>query len=265
MEIPEFDTIRTIEEINFNQSGQQLSYKQYMGALSATAQRVDKSKIIRETRPRRSARNVYLHDIDEHDDVFIDAEEILDNYEYNSDYNTENNYDINTTIFEISKVSSNPKACLPSQVWYGLSPTGRRTWDTLTDEDKIALIGNLTDCKQNYQQRKPPFSKARNTPSLQENYFPKPITTQQANVHESSLSDMERFQDAFHAFCTNNTEINETDMNISDRQSNDPEELHAFMAQKPPKKIKNIYDRQKKSPGNISRLLSPPQLNSDTI
>ena len=65
MESPEFDAIRVTEEINFNQSGQRLDYKQYVGALISTAQRVDKFKIIRATRPRRSPQNVYLHDIDE--------------------------------------------------------------------------------------------------------------------------------------------------------------------------------------------------------
>ena len=42
MESPEFDAIRVTQEINFNQSGQCLDHKQYVGALIGTAQHVDK-------------------------------------------------------------------------------------------------------------------------------------------------------------------------------------------------------------------------------
>ena len=68
---------------------------------------------------------MYLHNIDENGDVYLDTEEILSNYNNTYNYNNENNYDINTTVFEISKASSNPKAYLPPQAWFGLSPGGR--------------------------------------------------------------------------------------------------------------------------------------------
>ena len=139
MEVPEFDSIRTTEEINFNQTGNRLTYKQYVGALTATAQRVDKSKTLLATRPRRSPRNVYLHDIDDNEDVYLDAED--DN---SNNHSNEHNYDINTTVFEISKASSNPKARLPPQAWFGLSSEGKCTWDNLNDRDKASLIESLT-------------------------------------------------------------------------------------------------------------------------
>ena len=56
---------------------------------------------------------MYLHDIDEQEDVFLDAEEILNDYDDSNTYSLDNSYDINTTVFEISKASTNPKACLP--------------------------------------------------------------------------------------------------------------------------------------------------------
>ena len=65
---------------------------------------------------------MYLHDIDENGDVYLDAQEILNDYNNSYNHSNENNYDINTTVFEISKASSSPQACLPSQTWYGLSP-----------------------------------------------------------------------------------------------------------------------------------------------
>ena len=97
-----------------------------------------------------------MHDIDENEDVYLDAEEILHDYDNGNNYSNKNNYDINTTVFEISKASSNPNARLPPQAWFGLSPGGRRTWDNLTDEDKAALIGNLTNRTQQSQQKRLP-------------------------------------------------------------------------------------------------------------
>ena len=146
---------------------------------------------------------------------------------------------------------------LPSQTWYDLSPAGRRTWDTLTEEDKSVLIGNLTNCTQKFQQKQPA---TRNPALYQPKYLPTPTPTRKANVHESGMSDMERFQAAFHAFCMNNRDINKTNIDTSAIGDNDPEELHAFMAQKAPKKTNA---QQHKSPGNINRLLSPPRLNKD--
>ena len=49
MQVLEFDAIRTTEEINFNQNGKRLTYLQYVAALTATAQWVDKFKILRAT------------------------------------------------------------------------------------------------------------------------------------------------------------------------------------------------------------------------
>ena len=156
MQVPEFDAIRTTEEINFNQS-----YKQYVGVLTTTAQRVDKSRVLRATRPRRSPRNVYLHDIDEQEDVFLDAEEILSDYEDSNKYSSETNYDINTTVLEISKASTNPKAHLPPKAWYSLSNEGKRTWDNLSDRDKASLIENLTMPQKNTRSQSSPMAKAK--------------------------------------------------------------------------------------------------------
>ena len=277
MESPEFDAIRVAEEINFNQSGQHLDYKQYVGALIGTAKRVDKYKIVRATRPCCSPQNVYLHDIDEEGDVFLDAEEIFSDYEDSNVYNYDNKYDINTTVFAILKASSNPKARLPPQAWYGLSPARKGTWDDLSEKDKMALIGNLTGHQQSNAQRKPPSSPTRRpfspyaqSPSASNTSSfpisrrpPAPNITQPVNVHRSIPSDMEHFEAAFHAFCMGNWEVNNTEVNVSDIIDSDPEELHAYMAQKPPKRTGNHENMQKKSPGNINRLLSPPRPNGD--
>ena len=78
---------------------------------------------------------------------------------------------------------------------------------------------------------------------------------------------MERFQAVFHAFCVQHREANKTDIDTSVVADDDPEELHAFMAQKAPKKSADQQhistDQQHKSPGNINRLLSPPRHNND--
>ena len=166
---------------------------------------------------------MYLHDIDDNEDVYLDAEEILNDYDNSNNHSNEQNYDINTTVFEISKASSNPKARLPPQAWYGLSPGGRCTWDNLTDEDKAALIGNLTNQTQQSQQKRLPPRPSK--------YPSTSTTTRKANAHESSTSDMERFQAAFHVFCVKHREANKTDIDTSVVADDNPEELHTFMAQ----------------------------------
>ena len=114
------DAIRTIEEIKFNQSGNLLTHKQYMATLTATAQQIDKSKLLKVTRPQHSPRNVYLHKIGDQGDVFLDNEEILSDYDDSNECSLCNSYDISTIAFGISKVSINLKAHLPPQAWYDL-------------------------------------------------------------------------------------------------------------------------------------------------
>jgi len=78
---------------------------------------------------------------------------------------------------------------------------------------------------------------------------------------------MERFQAAFQALCVQNREANNIDIDTSVVADDDPEELHAFMAQKVPKnsadQLLKSTDQQHNYPGNINRLLSPPRHNTD--
>ena len=80
---------------------------------------------------------------------------------------------------------------------------------------------------------------------------------------------MERFQAAFHAFCVQQREANKTEIDTSVVADDDPEELHAFMAQKAPKKSADqrlkSTNQQHNYPGNINRLLSPPKHNTGVI
>lgn len=80
MEVPKFDSIQTTEEINSDQTGKQLTFKQYVGSLTVIAQGIDKSTILQTTRQHCSSRNVYLYDIDGIEDIYLDTKEILNDY-----------------------------------------------------------------------------------------------------------------------------------------------------------------------------------------
>lgn len=254
MEVPEFDATCTTEEVNFNQGGKRPDFQQCVSALAATAQCVDKRNATRASRPRRSPQNVHFHDIDEQDDVFLDAEELLNDCTGNDAANINDNFDINTTVFEVSNASSNPKACLPPQAWCGLSSAGKHSWGLLAEEDKIALIenltgrqqkhGNLTGSQQNHSQKRRP---------------PAPDIANATNMCGSAPNDIKRFEAAFHAFCLDNQEEQDTEVEESSDNNSGTDKLHACVAQKPPKQKGKIHDMLKKSPGNINCLLSSPQ------
>ena len=111
-----------------------------------------------------------------------------------------------------------------------------------------------------------PYVRRPPAPNISSNTIPNrsPATNiRSTNVHESSLTDLQRFEAAFHAFCLNNQEINNTETHNHDETDGNPEELHAYMAQKAPKKSGNNANMKKKTPGNINRLLSPPRPNGD--
>ena len=186
---------------------------------------------------------MYEHEIDANEDMFYDPEP--------STYKDDHVYDTNTTVCEIHKTMTKPSARLPLTVWCGLSTAGKTTWDNLTDVDKASIISNLSN-----NPRCPP---RRFNPRSNHQLQPPPSShmSRSAQIHEQNPDDLAQFQAAFHAFCVGNHN-NDTDhppMEESNVVQENNESLHAFMSQRPPKKTQQ---GQSKTPGNISRLLSPP-------
>jgi hypothetical protein len=191
---------------------------------------------------------VYEHEIDTYEDIFYDPEPFA--------HDNDPVYDINTTVHEIHKTMTRPSVRLPPVAWHGLSAAGKTTWDNLTDIDKASIISNLSNNSSRPPRRFAPRSNYQSQPS------PSPHLTRSAQVHEHNPDDLAQFQAAFHAFFVGN-DNNDKDHHIS-KESNveqensvqeNNESLHAFMTQRPPKKMSS---GQPKTPGNINRLLSPP-------
>ena len=98
--VPTFNAVRTQEDIQFRSGGKRLTYQQYTTSLLATATRFDKENNITASRPRRTPRNVYEHEIDAYEDIFYDPEPPT--------YENDPVYDINTTVHEIHKTMTHP-------------------------------------------------------------------------------------------------------------------------------------------------------------
>ena len=85
--------------------------------------------------------------------------------------------------------------------------------------------------------------------------------TRSAQNHGHNPDNLSQCQAAFHAFCigNHNMDTDHPTLEESNILQDNNESLHAFMTQRPPKKIQQ---RQLKTPDNIRRLLSlpPPQM-----
>ena len=121
----------------------------------------------------------------------------------------------------------------------------------MTDVDKASIISNLSNNSGCPPRRFTPHSNHRQQPP------PSSHMTHSAQIHEHNPDNLAQFQAAFHAFCVgnHNDDSDHLHMEESDIVQGNNESLHAFMTQRPRKKIQQ---GQATTPGNINRLLSPP-------
>lgn len=247
---PKFDQVRIQENITYRSTGKKLTYQNYVDTLTATATEYDKLMAVRASKPRRSPRNVYAHAYEDADltELYYDS---LDTEVPSPDPDV--SFDINTTVLEIQKTESRPSPRLPPATWHNVSRAGQRTWASLSSNDKASIISGLTS--DHVKGSKPPPSRV----------VP-PVNSNSRSVHQHDIdpTDLDRFHAAFHAFCMGSDNVNndvstaqhETQENLDDGK----ESLHAYMAQKAPKKPPETTTT--KQPGNIHRLLSPPTTRS---
>ena len=119
-----------------------------MDAVLGVAKRLDKKNQAHLAKPRHSPRNVYFH---EKEDEEIEFYGIPNGTMDDVDSTT---FDINTTIHEVNAASHRPGSRFSGVAWHGMSFSGQKTWDTLSEDDNSTIIRHLSSTQGGFRGRK---------------------------------------------------------------------------------------------------------------
>jgi hypothetical protein len=218
-----FQTVQENEDNSFTRTGINLDYEQYSQLLLSAAENYD-IQISPKKGQKSSTRGIYSTSITE-------------------DHGTDEELDIDSTI-DMIQANFSRTSSMPKTRWDGLPPEVKKIWDTMDDDSKAIILGNIDP------KTKLPIAKTsdnRRPPNRPANRDTRTRSTNQHDIIQAFLTNVQ--QDTIHED-EDNTETIEVD---AERLEQFTQALLAFNASQ------TTSEKSKaSSPADIRSVLSQP-------